>query len=207
MDTVRSYIRGVDLTKLITEPQPPMNDIIKLDTKGGGPKPKSMESLYRESPFLSTKTVLSKTDEIPFILVGHKAYDDDSYESSRICMQCFMTIPIDRQRIGIPIKCTVVDNIRHYHMIDVFCCFSCVYTELKKRLNHSLYTNSLTYFKDVYEGLTGLAFETLSPSPDNRLLKALNGPLTWEEYHSGTIKCPKCTSCIYFHPITEKTEV
>lgn len=54
------------------------------------------------------------------------------------CMYCLRKI-IDHQPIGIPIKRQEKQGLIYYHMVDVFCSFSCTSSETRKKENYLIF--------------------------------------------------------------------
>ncbi len=150
-----------------------------------------------------------------FTCIGYKVYDADGHYgvfdpnviSGYRCMFCLRKIGQSREAMGIPIsrEDRREDQI-YYHMVDIFCRFRCVYAELRRRRGNQLYAHSMEYLAEIYTKSTGNSITDLKPSSDPRLLKILNGPMTWEEYHSDSTTFSEKPSNIFYVPVIEYVE-
>lgn len=206
------YLRGVDLASLADRYL--KGEFIKLVT------PIPIESsLLKERPS-SIITSNDKSTSVPyefdpgygrnFVYVGYRVSEKDGKYAlldpslKWYCMYCLrktsdnpMGIPIRREQRGEKII---------YHMIDIFCCFECMVAELRKRNNNPLYSQSMTYISELFTLCTGKDITELKPASDQRLVKRFNGPMTWEEFHTTTIKYSEKPSNVYFLPVIEYIE-
>jgi len=203
MSNVTFYLRGVELLDLVQKYI--QGQFIQVS-----------EPILKSSPTVNTQvvSVTSKTSSRthnyeftnesgrPFICIGYQIqsggkYGEISPGQPARCMYCLREVN-STVCIGIPISketgnylrlayCSAVDTI--YHTIDIFCWFRCALAELEKRLHYRrpIYSYSMTYLSEMYEATTKLAFSTLVPSPDNRLLKVFNGPMDYSEWDSNEI--------------------
>ena len=208
----RVYLRGVDLPTLTN--QYLEGNFVKLTT----PLPIDVSSL-EEQPS-NVVTINNKLTKLSyefdpgcgrtFVCVGYKVCDkgggyavlNPNQESS--CMYCLRKI--DKNPMGIPIRREQRDGKIYYHMIDIFCVFECIVAEIQRRINNSLYSQSMEYASELFTLCTGKDASKLRSASDHRLLKIYNGPMTWEEFHTNTTKYMEKPSNIYFLPVIEYLE-
>lgn len=215
MGEVPLYLRGVDiiaLTKAYLQGQ-----YVNVSTR---PPVTIVPSTFQNEKIqsvVSKTTVNTKSHEFTndsgygsFVLVGYRIKEGCKYGecnpgSPANCMHCLRSVDPNTAMPIIVAK----DSGSHikekygydvlYHGIDIFCHFSCVLAELRKRLcygNH-IYDHSILYLCEYYERATGLPFSELKPAPDNRLLKIFNGPMDYDEFHSG-LKYSNKPENVYF---------
>jgi len=206
------YLKGVDLSALVERYL--RGEFITLTT----PLPVDISSL-EEQP-TSVITVNDKSSKISyefdpccgrnFMCIGYKVLEKNGQyavlDPNQVynCMNCL--IKIEKNPLGIPIRREQKNGKIYYHMIDIFCSFECVVSELRKRLNNTLYSNSMCYISELYTLCTGKDASTLYPASDHRLLKIFNGPLTWEEYHRKTTRYSEKPGNVIFLPVVEYLE-
>lgn len=217
--STRVYLRGVDLVKLVERylrgEFTNLFTPLKIDAK---------RLLQQTSPHQSIVTVRDGTKTKSYQVelspgeiitcIGYKVYDADGrygvfdpaiIQKSR-CMFCLKKIGQSPEAMGIPIRRTEKREKLYYHMIDIFCRMRCVRAELRRRRGNPLYSHSEEYLAEIFTRWTGLDYSELKPSSDPRLLKILNGPMTWEEYHADSTAFSERPGNIYFVPVIEYLE-
>lgn len=166
----RVYLRGVNLEKVVE-----------------GYRAGSYQDAERQAVDVGDHASVVKTAKAPpgatmvcnsqsMLSLGKKTYDDDQAYN---CMHCLR--PVGDDCVGIPIYRERAPEDDVYHMVDIFCGLRCAYAAVKRRTD-SIYSQSAALLMYLWRlsGDTG----TLTPSPDPRLLKVFNGPLSWDEYHA-----------------------
>lgn len=217
MSETRVYLRGVDLAAL-TEKYISGSFAHVIEPLTIEPK-KSCRSAAR--------TILKVREEIKkksyqvdigpgesFYCLGYKIHDKEGNYSlidspptkSYRCMFCLRKIEDFNTCLGIPIKREKIDGKLFYHMIDIFCKMGCVYAEIKRRIGNPVFSQSMSLLSEIYMTSTGEDFSKLKPSSDPRLLKIMNGPMTWDEYHSDSNVMTPDFSKLYFLPVLEYLE-
>lgn len=205
---MRIYLRGLDLEELVrnylTNSYSSVKELQKVEIKEAQPEKEVIKEVS------SLKSYQIDFGGQTLACIGYKVYDSKGYYSNFIpstgyrCMQCLQKV--SSQPIGIPIARDENHKAVHYHMIDIFCSFRCVYTELIRRQHNTIYSSSMSYLSEIYEKVTGESIITLKPLSDRRLLKHFNGPITWKEYHSDTKYYPERPGTLVYLPAIEYLE-
>lgn len=205
----RVYLRGVDLADLterylnnefvtLSEPLPVDISILKE-------KPQNIVTVADTNTLPSYQLDLGTGQS--FACIGYKVYDRsgryaalDPYKEYN-CMYCLRKIK--EKPLGIPIRREERDGKIFYHMVDIFCSFNCILAEYRRRINNCIYSQSMTYLSEIYFKCTGRDISEVKPASDQRLLKIFNGPLSWDDYHTGTVTYTEKPGNMYFIPTVE----
>jgi hypothetical protein len=214
--STRVYLRGVDLVKLVerylrgefVNLVTPLTIDPKRLLDLTSPR-KSIVTVRDDAKAKSYQLELSPGEIITCI--GYKVYDADGrygifdpalIQKSR-CMFCLKKIGQSPETMGIPIRRAAKGEKIYYHMVDIFCRMRCVRAELRRRRGNPVYAHSEEYLAEIFTKWTGLDFSELKPSSDPRLLKIMNGPMNWEEYHADSTTFSERPGNIYFVPVIE----
>lgn len=209
MSEQRVYLRGVDINELaqkylsgdfkdLTEPIP-LTQVLP-----------AAEIREVRSTVSEAKSYQVEIGGQQLACIGYRIYEKDGRYSNYVpekpsrCMQCLQKIT--GQPMGIPVLREEKGGKTHYHMLDIFCSFRCIYTEIVRRRHNSIYNSSMAYLGEIYEKYTGGSISELKPLSDRRLLKMFNGPMSWSEYHSETKYYPEKPGVFYFLPVMEYLE-
>lgn len=209
MSELRVYLRGVDIANLtqkylagefkdLTNPIP----LAKILP------PTQIRDVRIAVP--ETKSYQVELGGQTLACIGYKVYAKDGFYANYLpdkayrCMQCLQKI--NGQCMGIPILREERSGKIHYHMLDVFCSFRCIYTEIIRRRHNALYNSSMSCLGEIYEKATGSSISELKPLSDRRLLKMFNGPMSWAEYHTDTKYYPEKPGSVFFLPVPEYLE-
>ena len=204
----RVYLRGVDIAELtqkyfagefkdLKDPIPPCKTTIA--------PMKDVRQLIPE-----TKSYHVDIGGQTLACIGYKVFEKEGIYANYLpdkpyrCMQCLQKV--SGQTMGIPILREERAGKIYYHMLDVFCSFRCIYTEIIRRRHNSIYSSSMACLGEIYEKVTGSSISDLKPLSDRRLLKMWNGPMTWAEYHADTKYYPEKPGVIFFLPVPEYLE-
>lgn len=212
----RVYLRGVDLVKLVEKYL--QGGFADLET------PLVIESVELSTARQSIMTVRDETKVKSYQLevgpgevfscIGYKVYDTDGrygvFDPAQLqsfrCMFCLKKVGDSPEVLGIPIRRTVKGDQIYYHMVDIFCRMRCAYGEIRRRMGNPLYVHSVEYLAEIFTKSTGRDFSELRPSSDPRLLKILNGPMSWGEYHADTTNFSERPGNVYYVPVIEYVE-
>lgn len=211
MSNSRIYLRGINLTDLVEKF---FNSKFQDVTEE---IPFSKENLTETSEIINIQKYSEKTtyeinfgSGVNFACVGYRVSDKEGHYSrydpngEYRCMNCIRKITGNPW--GIPIKREKRDNKYIYSTVDIFCSPQCTFRILNDRIYNSIYSQSLSYFSEMYEVWTESQFSDLKPASDPRMLKILNGPLNWENYHRMHKSFSEKPSNIYMFPVIEYLE-
>jgi hypothetical protein len=217
MSGSRVYLRGVDLNSIVEKYL--KGEFVTLTT----PLPIDISGITQTSqPIISIKENVNDVSyQIDigtgqtFGCIGYKIIDKDglygTFDQNKKynCMYCLRKIK--QNPLGIPIRREERASINgttkiYYHMVDIFCTFNCCKIEIKRRSQNSIYSQSMVYLAEIYNRCTGKNFSELKCSPDQRFLKIFNGPMSYEEFHSGTVSYVEKPGNMYFQPVIELIE-
>lgn len=202
----RVYLRGVNLGTLVEK------YLNKQYSKLTHVVPTYVDSAEQATPLVTNadeSAVKSYEHDLgserTFAEVGCKYYHDIAAENREYnCMNCLLKIA-GFHPVGIPVRRQVKNDIVYYHMVDIFCSFSCALTELRKRSSNTLYANSAVYLSELFTLCLGENAK-LAASLDRRLLTIFNGYLSWGEFHAKTVFFIECPMTVVFLPVTEFIE-
>jgi len=214
MSESRVYLRGVDLSSIVEKYLAGefANLIDQLPITISNHKPQSTVAIKRNVTDMSYQFDLGTGQN--FACLGYKVVDKDgSYATfdpngKHNCMYCIREIT--GKPIGIPIyrEERFIGGINkiYFHMVDIFCNFNCWKAEIKRRKNNVLYSSSTVYAAEIYNKCTGKDYSHLLPASDQRYLKILNGPMSWDEFHLNSAIYSEKPTNMYFLPIIEFSE-
>jgi len=210
----RVYLRGVDLFLLLqTYLEGKFADLrtpIQPSVKTG--QSQSVVEITTNNYSKSYRLCLGSGQY--FACLGYKVYDtkghygplDPEYLDNYNCMYClkpFEDLENKSEIMGIPIRRTLVKEVVHYHMVDIFCCMRCMYAEYKRRQGNQLYSQSMQLISEIYQKYSGKDPSMLQPSSDPRLLQIFNGPMTWDQYHENDEIYQEIPGNVFFVPTLE----
>lgn len=218
MSESRVYLRGVDLVSLVER-------YLKGEfTTLVNPLSVEVSDLNQKSQ--SIVTIKENVNDVnyqvdmgagqSFACIGYKVTNKDgSYgivdpNKEYNCMYClrkhklepFYGIPIRREERISPTGSSKI----YFHGVDIFCSFRCRKAETKRRLNNTIYSQSMAYLAEIYNKCTGKDFADLKPASDQRFLKSFNGPMSFKEFHESTIIYSEKPGNMYFLPVIELLE-
>lgn len=192
------YFRGLDLIEIVNLY---LNDkFATLST----PLPVDLSILNNKEPnILAIREKFNRLNSYEievgagqsFACIGYKIYETDGkygpYKANGNynCMYCLRQVKT--KPMGIPILREEHDGKIYFHMIDVFCTFNCIFSELHLRHTNVLYSNSFGFLSEIFNKCTGKDITELHPCSDRRLLTVWNGPMSYEEYHKASIPLGK----------------
>ena len=222
--STRVYLRGVDLVKLVERylrgEFANLLTPLPVDSTRLADLTSAQQSIVTVRDETKTKSYqLELSPGEIFSCIGYKVYNADGrygvfdpalIRNSR-CMFCLKKIGQSTEAMGIPIRRTLKKTSTgeeriYYHMIDIFCRMRCVYGETRRRIGNPLYAHSIEYLAEIFTRSTGQDFSQLKPSSDPRLLKIMNGPMSWDEYHTDSTTFSERPGNIYFVPVIEYLE-
>lgn len=217
MSDFQVYLRGVDLATLVEKYQKgefaTLITPLPVDVSEINQKPQTIVTI-REN-ISNTSYQLDLGIGQTFACIGYKVIDKDgSYavldpNKEYNCMYCLRKIK--RNPLGIPIRreerLYPEGSIEiYFHMVDIFCTFNCWKTEIRKRSQNTIYSQSMVYAAEIYYKCTGKDFADLKPASDQRILKIFNGPMSWKEFHTSTSTYAEKPGNMYFLPVLEYLE-
>lgn len=206
------YLRGVDLVKLTERYL--RGEFVELIT----PLPIDISCLKEEPTNIVTVTNNSSkmSHEFDpgcgrsFMCIGYRISEKDGRyavldpDLDYYCMYCLRKF--SKNPMGIPIRREEQEGKIIFHMIDIFCCFDCLMAELDRRKFNSLYSQSSSYITELFTLCTGKPASELKKASDCRLVKRMNGPKSWDEFHANTIRYSEKPSNVIFLPVIEYIE-
>jgi hypothetical protein len=215
MSESRVYLRGVDLSSIVEKylASEFITLIDPLPVIISNHRPQTNVAIKRNVNDMTYQFDLGTGQN--FACLGYKVVDKDgSYATydpngKHNCMYCIREIP--DKPIGIPIIreeriSPVGINKIYFHMVDIFCNFNCWKAEIRKRKNNVMYSSSTVYAAEIYNKCTGKDYADLLPASDQRYLKILNGPMSWDEFHLNSAVYSEKPTNMYFLPIIEFSE-
>lgn len=218
MSESRVYLRGVNLISLVDKYL--KGDFVTLIN------PLSVEVSDINQKPQSIVTIKESTNDVnyqldmgtgqTFAYIGYKVTDKDGNygpvdpTKEYNCMYClrkhklepFYGIPIRREEKFSPDGSSKI----YFHGVDIFCSFRCRKAELKKRLNNTIYSQSMAYMSEIYNKCSGKDLSDLKAASDQRYLKNFNGPMSHKEFHSSTVTYTEKPGNMFFLPVIELLE-
>ena len=188
VDLLTRYLRGEYKNLMIPGQKVKITSGVRMGKVLGSD---ASAEIFKLSSKHNNGNVIVTTNHSNFKYFKDLSENKDTIKPNLRCLHCKRIV--QNNSVGIPVEVDHSNNKLRFQVVGVYCHFGCAYADLKRTLGITriyrdpLYSNSeqLLYalYYSMYPDKKG---EKIKESPDWRLLDENCGPLTSEQFDSGT---------------------